>query len=73
MPNEDFPVISPQGKERNSVCDKIIYFLLGAVKHCLVVPVLVEPAFPGCAYLHFSSHPGFCGPRRKGAWFMVMP
>lgn len=35
-------MISPQGKERNSVCGKIMYFLLEAVKHSLAVLVLVE-------------------------------
>lgn len=53
MPNEDFPVISPQGKERNSVCDKIIYFILEA---CLAVPVLVEGNLPSQAVLINTFH-----------------
>lgn len=75
MPDEDCPVISPQGKEplKKFCLWQNNLFLFGSSETLFGCSSVggKQPAFPGGASLYSSSHPGFCGPRRKGAWLLV--
>lgn len=75
MPDEDCPVISPQGKEplKKLCLWQNNLFLFGSSETLFGCSSVggKQPAFPGDASLYPSSHPGFCGPRRKGAWLLV--
>lgn len=75
MPDEDCPVISPQGKEplKKLCLWQNNLFLFGSSETLFGCSSVggKQPAFPGGASLYPSSHPGFCGPRRKGAWLLV--